>query len=76
MIIEGAHVVTVTGAEIPGGYVVVEGNRITALDACPASRGDHAVVDGMAAWARKDTAGQGSERTSAERAPFTAELTV
>ena len=36
MIIENAHVVTVTGAEIAGGHVVVEGNRITAVGAGPA----------------------------------------
>lgn len=29
--IEGAHVVTVTGEEIPGGHVVVEGERIAAV---------------------------------------------
>ena len=46
MIIEGAHVVTVTGEEIPGGYVAVDGNRITAVGAGPAPRGDPAVVDG------------------------------
>lgn len=50
MIIEGAHVVTVTGEEIPGGHVVVEGNRITAVGPGPAPRSadgsDHAVVDG------------------------------
>jgi cytosine/adenosine deaminase-related metal-dependent hydrolase len=46
MIIEGAHVITVSGEEIPGGHVVVEGNRITAVGAGPGPRGDHAVIDG------------------------------
>ncbi|MEJ3654635.1 8-oxoguanine deaminase [Actinomycetes bacterium KLBMP 9759] len=47
MIIDGAHVVTVTGAEHPGGHVVVEGNRITAVGAGPAPRtGGETVVDG------------------------------
>ncbi|GAA4691896.1 8-oxoguanine deaminase [Pseudonocardia yuanmonensis] len=46
MIIENAHVVPVTGAEIAGGHVVVEGNRITAVGAGPApDREDHQVVD-------------------------------
>ncbi|WP_232663410.1 8-oxoguanine deaminase [Pseudonocardia sp. TRM90224] len=46
MIIEGAHVVTVTGAEHPGGHVVVEGNRITAVGPGPAPRtGGERVVD-------------------------------
>jgi cytosine/adenosine deaminase-related metal-dependent hydrolase len=40
MIIEGAHVVTVTGAEIPDGHVVTDGNRITAVGSGPAPRGD------------------------------------
>ncbi|MBW8484360.1 8-oxoguanine deaminase [Actinomadura parmotrematis] len=35
-IIEGAHVVTVTGAEHPGGHIVVTGDRITAVGAGPA----------------------------------------
>lgn len=49
MIVQGAHVVTVTGAEIPDGHVVVDGNRITAVGAGPVprdGRGDHEVVDG------------------------------
>jgi len=46
MIIENAHVVTVTGAEIAGGHVVVEGNRITAVGAGPApDREGHRVLD-------------------------------
>jgi len=46
MIIEGAHVVTVTGDEYPDGYVVIEGNRITAVGPGRPERGDHTVVDG------------------------------
>ncbi|MDL5157678.1 8-oxoguanine deaminase [Actinomycetospora termitidis] len=47
MIVEGAHVVTVTGEEYPDGHVVVEGNRIVAVGPGPAPRRDgHAVVDG------------------------------
>ncbi|MFC5950635.1 8-oxoguanine deaminase [Pseudonocardia lutea] len=46
MIIENAHVVTVTGAEIAGGHVVVEGNRITGVGPGPApDREGHRVVD-------------------------------
>src|SRR5688572_22272110 len=46
MIIEGAHVVTVSGEEYPDGHVVVEGNRITAVGAGPAAdRAGHEVVD-------------------------------
>jgi cytosine/adenosine deaminase-related metal-dependent hydrolase len=46
MIIEGAHVVTVSGEEFPDGHVVVEGNRITAVGAGPApDRAGHDVVD-------------------------------
>jgi cytosine/adenosine deaminase-related metal-dependent hydrolase len=46
VIIEGAHVVTVTGEEYPGGHVVVEGNRISAVGAGPApARDGHEVVD-------------------------------
>jgi cytosine/adenosine deaminase-related metal-dependent hydrolase len=46
MIIEGAHVVTVSGEEFPDGHVVVEGNRITAVGAGPApDRAGHEVVD-------------------------------
>jgi cytosine/adenosine deaminase-related metal-dependent hydrolase len=46
MIIEGAHVVTVSGDEYPDGHVVVEGNRITAVGAGPApDRAGHEVVD-------------------------------
>jgi cytosine/adenosine deaminase-related metal-dependent hydrolase len=46
-VIEGAHVVTVSGAEYPGGHVVVERNRITAVGAGPAPRIEGAtVVDG------------------------------
>jgi cytosine/adenosine deaminase-related metal-dependent hydrolase len=47
MIIEGAHVVTVSGEEFPDGHVVVEGNRITAVGSGPAARAERArVVDG------------------------------
>jgi cytosine/adenosine deaminase-related metal-dependent hydrolase len=47
VIIEGAHVVTVSGEELPGGHVVVDGNRITAVGAGPApERAGHEVVDG------------------------------
>ncbi|GAA1263351.1 8-oxoguanine deaminase [Pseudonocardia aurantiaca] len=46
MIIEGAHVVTVTGEEYAGGHVVVDGNRITAVGPGPApDREGHQVVD-------------------------------
>jgi cytosine/adenosine deaminase-related metal-dependent hydrolase len=46
IIIEGAHVVTVSGEEFPDGHVVVEGNRITAVGAGPApDRAGHEVVD-------------------------------
>lgn len=47
MIIEGAHVVTVTGEEIAGGHVVLDGNRITAVGkgAAP-DRTGHEVIDG------------------------------
>ena len=46
MIIEGAHVVTVTGEEYPDGHIVVEANRITAVGAGPApARDGHEVVD-------------------------------
>jgi cytosine/adenosine deaminase-related metal-dependent hydrolase len=47
MIIEGAHVVTVTGAEFADGHVVVHGNRITAVGPGPApDRAGHEIVDG------------------------------
>jgi cytosine/adenosine deaminase-related metal-dependent hydrolase len=47
IIIEGAHVVTVSGEEHPGGHVVVDGNRITAVGPGPAPRAEGArVVDG------------------------------
>ncbi|MEN3269921.1 8-oxoguanine deaminase [Pseudonocardia sp.] len=47
LVIEGAHVVTVSGAEFPGGHVVVEDNRITAVAAGPAPHVEGAlVVDG------------------------------
>lgn len=47
MIIEGAHVVTVTGAELPDGHVVIEGSRITAVGPGPAPRSPaDDVVDG------------------------------
>jgi cytosine/adenosine deaminase-related metal-dependent hydrolase len=47
LVIEGAHVVTVSGAEFPGGHVVVEDNRITAVGAGPAPHVEGAmVVDG------------------------------
>ncbi|MEQ3549427.1 8-oxoguanine deaminase [Pseudonocardia nematodicida] len=46
-VIEGAHVVTVTGQEYPGGHVVVEGNRIVAVGPGPAPReGRDRAVDG------------------------------
>lgn len=47
IVIEGAHVVTVSGEEYPDGHVVVEGNRITAVGSGPAARAEGArVVDG------------------------------
>jgi cytosine/adenosine deaminase-related metal-dependent hydrolase len=46
LVIEGAHVVTVIGEEFPGGHVVVEGNRITAVGAGAAPACGHAVLDG------------------------------
>jgi cytosine/adenosine deaminase-related metal-dependent hydrolase len=47
IIIEGAHVVTVSGEEFADGHVVVEGNRITAVGLGPAARAEGArVVDG------------------------------
>ena len=47
MIIEGAHVVTVSGEEYPDGHVVVDGNRIAGVGAGPAPRtGAETVVDG------------------------------
>lgn len=47
IVIEGAHVVTVSGQEYPDGHVVVEGNRITAVGPGPAPRAEGArVVDG------------------------------
>jgi cytosine/adenosine deaminase-related metal-dependent hydrolase len=46
VIIEGAHVVTVSGDEYPDGHVVVEGNRITAVGAGPAPERSGRVVDG------------------------------
>ncbi|MFC0037448.1 8-oxoguanine deaminase [Actinomadura rayongensis] len=36
VVIENAHVVTVSGAEHPGGHVVIEGDRITAVGPGPA----------------------------------------
>ncbi|WP_231974059.1 8-oxoguanine deaminase [Pseudonocardia sp. HH130630-07] len=46
IVIEGAHVVTVTGQEFAGGHVVVEGNRITAVGPGPApDRAGARVVD-------------------------------
>ena len=46
MIIEGAHVVTVTGEEHSGGHVVVDGDTITAVGPGPArDRAGHQVVD-------------------------------
>jgi cytosine/adenosine deaminase-related metal-dependent hydrolase len=46
-VIEGAHIVTVSGAEFPGGHLVVEGTRITAVGAGPAPLVEGAtVVDG------------------------------
>lgn len=46
MIIEGAHVVTVTGEEYPSGHVVIEDNRIVAVGPgqAPASSGKR--IDG------------------------------
>jgi cytosine/adenosine deaminase-related metal-dependent hydrolase len=47
VIIQGAHVVTVSGEEFPDGHVVVDGNRFSAVGAGPAPGGsDDAVVDG------------------------------
>jgi cytosine/adenosine deaminase-related metal-dependent hydrolase len=47
LVIEGAHVLTVAGAEYAGGHVVVEGDRITAVGAGPAPHVEGAtVVDG------------------------------
>jgi cytosine/adenosine deaminase-related metal-dependent hydrolase len=46
IVIEGAHVVTVSGEEFPDGHVVVEGNRITAVGAGPAPEPSGRVVDG------------------------------
>ncbi|MHA6617965.1 8-oxoguanine deaminase [Pseudonocardia sp. DLS-67] len=47
IVIEGAHVITVSGQEYPDGHVVVEGNRITAVGSGPAPRAEGArVVDG------------------------------
>ena len=55
VVIKGAHVVTVSGAEFPDGHVVVQGNRITAVGPGPApprdveqggERGVETVVDG------------------------------
>jgi cytosine/adenosine deaminase-related metal-dependent hydrolase len=46
VIIEGAHVVTVSGDEYPDGHVVVEGNRIIAVGAGPAPDRSGRVVDG------------------------------
>ncbi|MFC4906017.1 8-oxoguanine deaminase [Actinomadura gamaensis] len=36
IVIENAHVVTVTGDEYPGGHIVIEGDRITAVGPGPA----------------------------------------
>ncbi|MCW2716525.1 8-oxoguanine deaminase [Pseudonocardia sp.] len=44
LIVEGAHVVTVTGEELAGGHVVVEDNRITAVGAGPAPETPGATV--------------------------------
>ena len=48
IVIEGAHVVTVTGQEHPGGHVVIDADRIVAVGPGPAPRpdGEHRVVDG------------------------------
>ncbi|MFC5184793.1 8-oxoguanine deaminase [Actinomadura harenae] len=47
IVIENAHVVTVTGDEHPGGHVVIEGDRITAVGPGPAPALDHAErIDG------------------------------
>ena len=47
IVIDGAHVVTVSGQEHPGGHVVVEGNRITSVGPGPAPRedGPHRRID-------------------------------
>ncbi|MFD0682927.1 8-oxoguanine deaminase [Actinomadura fibrosa] len=46
-VIENAHVVTVAGEEFPGGHIVVEGDRITAVGAGPAPRAEGAArIDG------------------------------
>ncbi|MDT7618053.1 MAG: 8-oxoguanine deaminase [Pseudonocardiales bacterium] len=44
LIVEGAHVVTVTGEELAGGHVVVEDTRITAVGAGPAPETPGATV--------------------------------
>jgi cytosine/adenosine deaminase-related metal-dependent hydrolase len=43
-VIQGAHVVTMSGAEFPGGHVVVEDTRITAVGPGPAPRLEGATV--------------------------------
>ncbi|XRQ04140.1 8-oxoguanine deaminase [Actinomadura welshii] len=49
-VIDNAHVVTVSGEEYPGGHIVVEGDRITAVGPGPAPRdpsaGDAERIDG------------------------------
>lgn len=47
IIIENAHVVTVSGAEHPGGHVVIDGDRITAVGPGPAPAAEGAErIDG------------------------------
>ena len=45
IVIDGAHVVTVSGEEHPGGYIVVDGDRITAVGPGPAPPGAAAGAD-------------------------------
>ncbi|NDU72851.1 8-oxoguanine deaminase [Actinomadura sp. DSM 109109] len=48
VVIENAHIATVSGAEYPGGHLVVEGDRITALGPGPAPEtgGETQRIDG------------------------------
>ncbi|POM24698.1 8-oxoguanine deaminase [Actinomadura rubteroloni] len=46
VVIENAHVVTVSGAEHPGGHIVVEGDRITAVGPGPAPAVGGERIDG------------------------------
>ncbi|HLV73118.1 MAG TPA: 8-oxoguanine deaminase [Vulgatibacteraceae bacterium] len=45
IVIDGAHVVTVSGEEHPGGHIVVDGDRITAVGPGPAPPGASAGAD-------------------------------